>query len=572
MSTWKEENLGPESRKAHPRRSRDGFFDRYFGGVVLDIGYRGYEDVDVVPVLPDAIGIDLNYPGYDGKRLPFEEATVDTVYASHTLEHIDDPVQAIQEWFRVLKIGGYLVLAVPHQFLYEKRVANPSRWNEDHKRFYTPATLLGEVEASLAPNTYRVRHLMDDDEFYDYAIPPQEHAGGAYQIELVIQKLLPPTWGLEASPGSAPASDPVPNLDADLGRIFETLEGAAGPMAEEQDRQLQRVLGLHGRLNRGRVELERLIVAPAPLVPGRLETYLRPGAVPVAEITTTTRFFRNRRQLQTLLRQLRPNGEAHPRILVVGVSRGCEAYSLAIEADNLGRPVEITAVDIDPANIEVARTGLYDPEDFVDFDGTPLLDAALANYFQNKGGQITLRPKALKVEPLFQIQDLFLQEGLFDAIVCNNVLIHFSDTVAEQALAKLVNLLDAGGVLAVGGVSLDVLSGFVKDSPGFSPIEENLEAIWEDWKGDRLTWEQNPGAYVGMPPLDRTLPDWPSRFSTLFRKQQSLGTGSSPDLAALPTWVAMLQGELDQIAIVERNLRDSAIALDAYLIELLGHG
>jgi len=183
-----------------------------------------------------------------------------------------------------------------------------------------------------------------------------------------------------------------------------------------------------------------------------------------------------------------------------------------------------------------------------------------------------LRPKALKVEPLFQIQDLFLQEGLFDAIVCNNVLIHFSDTVAEQALAKLVNLLDAGGVLAVGGVSLDVLSGFVKDSPGFSPIEENLEAIWEDWKGDRLTWEQNPGAYVGMPPLDRTLPDWPSRFSTLFRKQQSLGTGSSPDLAALPTWVAMLQGELDQIAIVERNLRDSAIALDAYLIELLGHG
>lgn len=203
---WKEENLGPESRKAHQRRVREGFFDRYFRGVVLDIGYRGYEDLEVVPVIEGAIGIDLSYPGYDGKRLPFEEGTVDTVYASHTLEHIDDPLEAIREWFRVLKVGGYLVIGVPHQFLYEKRTMQPSRWNGDHKRFYTPAKLLNEIEAALAPNSYRVRRLIDDDEHYDYTIPPARHAGGAYQIELVVQKIQRPDWILE---GPEPAQDLV---------------------------------------------------------------------------------------------------------------------------------------------------------------------------------------------------------------------------------------------------------------------------------------------------------------------------------------------------------------------------
>lgn len=204
MSVWKTENLGPESRKAHERRARTGFFKKYCGGIVLDIGYRGYEEIDVVPVLPDAIGIDLNYPGYDGRRLPFDDQSVDTVYNSHTLEHIDDPISAIREWFRVLRDGGYLIIAVPHQFLYEKRAAPPSRWNLDHKRFYTPAKLLHEVECALDPNTYRIRHLLDDDESFDYGIPPEIHSGGGYQIELVLEKIPQPTWKLEGSDDGKP--------------------------------------------------------------------------------------------------------------------------------------------------------------------------------------------------------------------------------------------------------------------------------------------------------------------------------------------------------------------------------
>jgi hypothetical protein len=46
-----------------------------------------------------------------------------------------------------------------------------------------------EFEASLEPNTYRVRHLRDSDENHTYHIGPEADAGGEYEIELVVQKI-----------------------------------------------------------------------------------------------------------------------------------------------------------------------------------------------------------------------------------------------------------------------------------------------------------------------------------------------------------------------------------------------
>ena len=163
---------------------------------------RGYRD-DVVPIVPAAIGVELDYPGYDGVTLPFAEGSQDAVFTSHCLEHIEDFQNAIRDWFRVLRYGGYLLIMVPHQFLYEKQTALPSRYNEDHKRFYTPASLMAEIETSLRPNTYRVRHLRDNDARYDYSIPPYRHAGGSYELEVVIEKIRPPSWDL-AEPSAQP--------------------------------------------------------------------------------------------------------------------------------------------------------------------------------------------------------------------------------------------------------------------------------------------------------------------------------------------------------------------------------
>ena len=48
----------------------------------------------------------------------FEDNTVDVIYASHVLEHFyynidNELVETLQEWHRVLKVGGKLMISVP---------------------------------------------------------------------------------------------------------------------------------------------------------------------------------------------------------------------------------------------------------------------------------------------------------------------------------------------------------------------------------------------------------------------------------------------------------------------------
>jgi hypothetical protein len=69
--------VGPEVRKTMRNRIEAGFFARYLSGQhVLDIGYRGGNPANL-PIVPQAIGIDRDYPGYDGKTLPFSDESQD---------------------------------------------------------------------------------------------------------------------------------------------------------------------------------------------------------------------------------------------------------------------------------------------------------------------------------------------------------------------------------------------------------------------------------------------------------------------------------------------------------------
>ena len=91
-------------------------------------------------MMPRAIGVDLDYPDYDGLTLPWPDESVDTVFSSHVLEHVADYGAVIRDWYRVRRIGVYIVCHVSHQFLYEKKQRPPSKFNPDHERFYTPGT------------------------------------------------------------------------------------------------------------------------------------------------------------------------------------------------------------------------------------------------------------------------------------------------------------------------------------------------------------------------------------------------------------------------------------------------
>jgi len=78
------------------------------------------------------------------ERLPmFADGCMDFVFSSHLLEHIKDHKGALKEWWRLLKVGGHLVLYLPHKNLYPnigQEGANP-----DHKHDFLPDDIISAV-------------------------------------------------------------------------------------------------------------------------------------------------------------------------------------------------------------------------------------------------------------------------------------------------------------------------------------------------------------------------------------------------------------------------------------------
>jgi ADP-heptose:LPS heptosyltransferase/predicted SAM-dependent methyltransferase len=70
----------------------------------------------------------------------FADASMDCVFSSHTLEHIENHGAALQEWWRLVKVGGCLVLYLPHRDLYPN-IGTPGA-NPDHKHDFVPDDIL----------------------------------------------------------------------------------------------------------------------------------------------------------------------------------------------------------------------------------------------------------------------------------------------------------------------------------------------------------------------------------------------------------------------------------------------
>jgi SAM-dependent methyltransferase len=67
---------------------------------------------------------DLNSPLADVKadicNLPFEDGSFDVILCNHVLEHIPDDTKAMQELYRVLKVGGMGVFQIPQDLERDK--------------------------------------------------------------------------------------------------------------------------------------------------------------------------------------------------------------------------------------------------------------------------------------------------------------------------------------------------------------------------------------------------------------------------------------------------------------------
>ena len=199
-------NIEIEPKRSLDHRHSDGFFHKYLRGKnILHVG-PGRSKTETYPVSPGAIAVDFDYPGYDGKTLPFSNESQDAVLCCYYLQGLDDYRSAIADWFRVLKMGGFLIIIVPHQYLFERKLTLPSSFVREHKQFYTPASLLLEIQESLDPYCYRVRFMEDDDFGFDYSIEPGKPADGCCDIAVVIQKMTRPIWADQALTIPLPAT------------------------------------------------------------------------------------------------------------------------------------------------------------------------------------------------------------------------------------------------------------------------------------------------------------------------------------------------------------------------------
>ncbi len=153
------------------------------------------------------------------------------ILAVFRLQDEPDYRAALQNWFAALRVGGRLVVVTPHAFLYERQLAPPSRWNPHGRRLYTPASLAGEVEEALEPNTYRVRHLADHDEGYTYGDGDEDGpVAGRSEVVLVLERIAPPSWPVRVAPAPPGSDARQPEPDYRFGAVRTRVETVVRPV------------------------------------------------------------------------------------------------------------------------------------------------------------------------------------------------------------------------------------------------------------------------------------------------------------------------------------------------------
>lgn len=176
-----------ETTKAQSRREKEGFFDLFCTGMGLDVGFGGD------PITNNVEGFDFEHG--DAQFLSgVKDHSYDFVYSSHTIEHLPDPYIAIQNWFRVVKPGGHLIIYIPHRDLYEKKKTLPSIFNPTHLHFFLPEKdeepdtigVLPMIEKSI--DNYQLIYLKICSAGLNIK-DPLIHSDGEYSIEVVLKKL-----------------------------------------------------------------------------------------------------------------------------------------------------------------------------------------------------------------------------------------------------------------------------------------------------------------------------------------------------------------------------------------------
>ena len=184
------------------RRTLDSrFARRYFVGYGIDVG-GGYDSlalfVELFPLMKNVIVYDKVHG--DAQKLDnVDDVAFHFLFSSHCLEHLYDPAEALNNWIRVVRSGGHLVICVPDEDLYEQGVW-PSNFNPDHKISFTlcKATSWSPVSVNVFSLISKFCHLVRPvsvatiDHAYRYNLPRFDQTCTPLcesAIEIILKKL-----------------------------------------------------------------------------------------------------------------------------------------------------------------------------------------------------------------------------------------------------------------------------------------------------------------------------------------------------------------------------------------------
>lgn len=186
-------------------------------------------------------------------------------------------------------------------------------------------------------------------------------------------------------------------------------------------------------------------------------------ATEVVEAMTTNEslFFRDGKPFdymkQALLPMLRRQAESKKKLRIwsAASSTGQEPYSIALTileepASPPGWNYEIIATDLAQKVIDRAKEGVY--SQFEVQRGMPI--QLLVKYFTQTGDTGWQLKENVRSMVKFQIQNLledFGRLGKFDLVFCRNVLIYFDEPAKNDIVRRIVNIMEPGGVLIIGG-------------------------------------------------------------------------------------------------------------------------
>jgi chemotaxis protein methyltransferase CheR len=214
--------------------------------------------------------------------------------------------------------------------------------------------------------------------------------------------------------------------------------------------------------------------------------------VDVVEAMTTneTFFFRDKIPFEHFKTFIMPSLLAtrarHKRIRIwcAAASSGQEPYSFAMALKEMGKQVEdfrieIVATDISLEVLEKARAGVY--SQFEVQRGLPI--QMLLKYFTQAGEMWQLSPEIrsmVQFRPLNLLSD-FSRNGIFDLVVCRNVLIYFDQETKSEVIDRLARVIAPDGYLILGAAetTIGLSQGFkaIAERRGlYAPVDPSLTA------------------------------------------------------------------------------------------------